>query len=100
MEEARVIGTVVASCTVDSLRGKKLVWIQPIESDGSPRGARLVAVDTTQAGRGTRVYFVRSREAAEALSPSFVPVDAAVLGIVDQSRIVAAELGGEPFWKA
>ncbi|MFN8549428.1 MAG: EutN/CcmL family microcompartment protein [Candidatus Eisenbacteria bacterium] len=100
MEEARVLGTVVATSIVDSLRGRKLVWIQPVESDGSPRGNRLVAVDTTQAGRGTRVYFVRSREAAEALTPSFAPVDAAVLGIVDQSRVAPAAVGGAPFEQA
>lgn len=86
MEEARVLGTVVATAAVPALRGRKLVWIEPIDGTGKPSGARLVAVDTTQAGPGTRVFFVRSREAAEALDDPFTPADAAVLGIVDHSR--------------
>ncbi len=90
MEQAIVLGTVVTTVAVPSLRGRKLVLIQPIENDGKPLGARLVAVDVTQSGRGSRVIFVRSREAAEALDQPFTPVDAAVLGIVDASRMVEA----------
>ena len=40
-------------------------------------------MDTVSAGRGELVYLVGSREAALALDPWFVPVDAAVVGIVD-----------------
>jgi ethanolamine utilization protein EutN len=40
-------------------------------------------VDTVRAGRGDLVYLVGSREAALALDPWFVPVDAAIVGIVD-----------------
>jgi hypothetical protein len=41
-------------------------------------------VDTVRAGFGELIYFVNSREAALALEPSFVPVDAAIVGIVDE----------------
>lgn len=85
MEEARVLGTVVATTAVPSLRGRKLVWITPIDATGEPAAPPLVAVDVTQSGPGSRVIFVRGREAAEALSDPFCPVDAAVLGIVDES---------------
>jgi len=85
MEEARVIGTVVSTQRVAALRGRKLVWIAPLDASGAPDGAPLVAVDVTQSGPGSRVIFVRSREAAEALEDPFCPVDAAVLGIVDES---------------
>lgn len=86
MDEATVVGTVVATAAVPSLAGRKLVWLQPIDEYGEPVGARVVAVDTTQSGPGTRVFFVRSREAAEALDDPFTPTDAAVVGIVDRSR--------------
>ena len=39
------------------------------------------------AGPGELVYFVASREAAEALPERFVPVDHAVVGIVDQIHL-------------
>ena len=84
MEHARVLGTVVATEAVPALRGKKLIWIQPLDEIGRPAGAPLVAADVTQSGPGARVIFVRSREAAEAMEDPFCPLDAAVLGIVDQ----------------
>ena len=78
-----VLGTVVASRKVDGLEGKKLLLVQPVDEQRRPVGSRQVAVDTVQAGEGEFVYLVGSREAAVALQPSFVPVDAAIVGIVD-----------------
>jgi microcompartment protein CcmK/EutM len=68
------------------MRGLKLVWIDPFDDQGAPSGRLLVAADVTQSGPGSTVFFVRSREAAEALEDPFCPVDAAVIGIVDASR--------------
>lgn len=78
-----VLGTVVASRKVDGLEGKKLLLVQPVDEERRPVGAKQVAVDTVRAGEGEFVYLVGSREAAVALEPSFVPVDAAIVGIVD-----------------
>ena len=86
MEEARVLGTVVATSAVESMRGKKLLWIEPFDETGRPSGRRVVAADVTQAGPGCRVIFVRSREAAAAFEDPFCPIDACVVGIVDRSR--------------
>ena len=78
-----VIGTVVAERKYEGLEGKKLLLVQPLDEDRKANGAKQVAVDTVQAGVGDFVYLVGSREAALALDPSFVPVDAAIVGIVD-----------------
>jgi ethanolamine utilization protein EutN len=78
-----VIGTVVAECKYTGLEGKKLLLIQPLDEERKPVGPKQVAVDTVRAGAGELVYLVASREAALALEPSFVPVDAAVVGIID-----------------
>jgi ethanolamine utilization protein EutN len=88
MEEATVIGTVIATQAVGSLRGRKLVWITPVDETGAALSDPIVALDVTQSGRGSRVFFVRGREAAQALEDPFCPVDAAVLGIVDHSRML------------
>ena len=40
-------------------------------------------MDTVSARRNDLVYLVGSREAALALDPWFVPVDSAIVGIVD-----------------
>ena len=80
----RVIGTVVASHKIEGLDGAKLLLVQPLDDEGRPSKPREVAVDTVRAGVGDHVYLVGSREAALALDPSFVPVDAAIVGIVDE----------------
>ena len=78
-----VTGTVVAERKAAGLEGKKLLLVQPVDDTGRATGDVQVAVDTVQAGVGDHVYLVGSREAALALTPWFVPVDAAIVGIVD-----------------
>ncbi len=79
----RVIGTVVAQQKVDGLEGAKFLIVQPLDDELKHSGPTHVAVDTVQAGPGELVYLVGSREAALACDPYFVPVDAAIIGIVD-----------------
>jgi microcompartment protein CcmK/EutM len=80
----RVIGTVVPSILVDELSATPLLWIQPLDRDGQPEGEPLVCADGTRmAGPGQIIYWVASREAALTLDPSFVPVDDAIVGLVD-----------------
>ncbi len=78
-----VKGTVVAERKVAGLEGKKILLVQPVDEHRTPNGDLQAAIDTVQAGDGDLVYLVGSREAALALDPWFVPVDAAIVGIVD-----------------
>jgi len=80
----RVVGTVVAERKYEGLGGQKLLLVQPLDHERQPLGGLEVAVDTVRAGDGDLVFLVGSREAALALEPSFVPVDAAIVGIVDR----------------
>jgi ethanolamine utilization protein EutN len=89
----RVTGTVVADRKAHGLVGAKLLLVQPLDDRLEPTRGVEVAVDTVQAGTGDLVYLVGSREAALALDPWFVPVDAAIVGIVDQ---IDAERGETP----
>ena len=85
MELGRVIGTVVATERCPGLEGIKFLIVQPLDKHQRDRGAPVVAVDAVaMAGPGELVYFVASREAAEALEERFVPVDHAIVGLVDQ----------------
>jgi ethanolamine utilization protein EutN len=80
----RVIGTVVSTKKYQGLEGSKLLLVEPLGDRLNRTGEPQVAVDATrQAGYKDLVYLVGSREAALALEPSFVPVDAAIVGIVD-----------------
>jgi ethanolamine utilization protein EutN len=88
----RVIGTVVATQKAEGLDGKKLLVVTPLDHKLERNGDDQVAVDTVRAGRGDLVYLVGSREAALALDPWFVPVDAAIVGIVDDVATATAKV--------
>ena len=78
-----VTGTVVAERKASGLEGKKILLVQPVDEHRKAVGDVQAAIDTVQAGVGDLVYLVGSREAALACDPWFVPVDAAIVGIVD-----------------
>ena len=85
MKFARVIGTVVATQKYQDLEGIKFLVVQPLDEDLEPAGMHEVAADATaQAAPGELVFMVASREGAQALPETFVPVDLAITGIVDQ----------------
>ena len=85
MKLARVIGTLVATTKVDGLEGVRFLIVQPLDRDQEESGAPLVAADAVaMAGPGELVYYVSSREAALACPDKFVPVDHAIVGIVDE----------------
>ena len=84
MQLARVMGRVVATEKVVGLEGVRFLIVQPLDKAQLPKGGTLVAADAvSMAGPGELIYFVASREAAEALPERFVPVDHAIVGIVD-----------------
>jgi ethanolamine utilization protein EutN len=85
MQLATIIGTVVASTKTPGLEGIKLLIAQPLDKQRRPQGEPVVAADATaQAGPGELVFIIASREAALTLPETFVPVDHAVVGIVDE----------------
>ena len=68
MQLGRVTGTVVASVKTEGLEGVKFLVVQPLDKHQEPIGKPLIAADAVyMAGPGELVYFVASREAAEAL---------------------------------
>lgn len=84
MQLARVIGTVVATQKVAGLEGVRLLLVQPLDRAQRPAGSPVVAADAVHmAGPGELVYVVAAREAALAMPEPFVPVDHAIVGIVD-----------------
>ena len=92
MQLARVIGTVVATVKADNMEGLRLLIVQPLTRKQEPLGQPVVAADALDmAGPGELVFIVGAREAAEAMPNRFVPVDHAIVGIVD----AVSELRGQ-----
>ncbi|GJM42402.1 MAG: ethanolamine utilization protein EutN [Ardenticatenaceae bacterium] len=88
MQLARVIGTVVATEKYEGLEGVKFLMVQPLTKTQEAVGQPVVAADATaQAGPDHLVFIVGSREAAQAMPITFVPVDHAIVGIVDDVQL-------------
>ena len=84
----RVRGTAVCTIKYPDLTGVKLLVVQPLNKHLEPVGGLQVAADVVQAGPGDLCVMVRSREAALAMREiKFVPVDLALVGIVDELQV-------------
>ena len=94
MRFARVIGTVVCTEKVPSWKGHRLLLLQPTDTSGGDQGRPSVAVDLVSAAPGQRVFVVRGREAAVALTNPENPADAAIVGLIDAVYEAASESRG------
>lgn len=84
MQIARVVGTVVATQKHRKFEGAKLLLVQPLNLDETPRGVALLAVDGVGAGVHEKVLVVlEGRAAGDTLNKKAAPVDAAIIGIID-----------------
>jgi microcompartment protein CcmK/EutM len=89
MQIARVVGTVVSTQKHRKFEGAKLLLVQPLNLDDTPRGASFLAVDGVGAGVSEKVLVVlEGRAAGEAIGKKAAPVDAAIVGIIDSIDFV------------
>jgi len=88
MQLGRVVGTVVSTQKHRKLDGAKLLLVQPLTLEGAPRGTALLTIDSVGAGVGERVLIViEGKAAGAALRRKAAPVDAAIIGIVDEVSV-------------
>ncbi len=85
----KVIGTVTPCIIYKGLEGVPLLIIQPIDKNQNPTGSPRIATDPTRmAGKNEMIYYEGGREAAMTLEIDFVPVDASIIGIVDDVNLL------------
>ena len=84
---ARVVGTVVATRKDPRLEGKTLLILKPISPEGKDEAGYVVAVDTVSAGYKEKVIAVSGSSARMAEGCKDVPVDMAIVGIVDDVHL-------------
>ena len=83
---AKVIGTVVATKKNETLIGSKLLIVKPLKKGLDERSENdeiMVAIDSVGAGVGELVLLVTGTTASRIMSNDKAPVDAAVIGIVE-----------------
>ena len=95
---ARITGSVVSTQKVEVMVGQKLLLVEPLrvdEQDKSslkPTGRSFVVVDTVGAGEGEVVLCVQGSSARFTPETKTLPVDAAIVGIVDQVHVGSTEV--------
>src|SRR5579872_217782 len=83
----RVVGCVCATVKSPGLTGQRLLVIQPLTPEMQTTGKRLICLDSTGAGAGEIIYWVRGKEASFPFLPTEVPADTTVVGIVDSIHL-------------
>ena len=88
MKVAKVIGNIWSTRKDEKLRSYKLLIVQPINLlTGAKEAAPIIAADTIGAGVGETVIYVGGSSARSAAGDMSVPVDATVVGIVDDQEL-------------
>ncbi|AQP53759.1 ethanolamine utilization protein EutN [Vagococcus penaei] len=80
---ATLVDNVWATRKSEKLNGLKLMLAEI--TDGVRQGERMVVCDVIGAGIGDRVIIATGSAARKMLADDLIPVDAAVVGIVDES---------------
>ena len=88
MKVAKVIGNIWSTRKDEKLRSYKLLVVHPINLlTGAKEAAPIIAADTIGAGVGETVIYVGGSSARSAAGDMSVPVDATVVGIVDDQEL-------------
>lgn len=82
---ARVLGNVVATQKNQRYDGARIMLVQPVNPDGTARGAQLLALDSVDSGEGDLVVVVQEGWSAStaATGEQGAAIDSAIIGVVD-----------------
>jgi ethanolamine utilization protein EutN len=91
----RVVGCVWATVKNRSMEGHRMLIVQPLTPELKETGKRLVCADSTGAGAGELIYWVRGKEASFPFE-SEPPFDTTIVGIVDTVHLQTAGKSRKP----
>ncbi|HNX97687.1 MAG TPA: EutN/CcmL family microcompartment protein [Candidatus Aminicenantes bacterium] len=92
MKLARVIGNVVATQKHPCYRGHKVLIVQPVDENGTDRGASFLSCDTVNAGPGDLVLVEQEGNSArQLLGTRDDPFHSVIVGVVDRVESVEEE---------
>lgn len=95
---AKITGSLVSTQKVEALIGQKLLLVEPLRVDEKdqkslkPTGRSFVVVDTVGAGEGDVVLIVQGSSARFTAGTKELPIDAAIIGIVDTVQVQATTI--------
>ncbi|MGL5675161.1 MAG: EutN/CcmL family microcompartment protein [Cellulosilyticaceae bacterium] len=85
-----VVGSVVSTRKHEALIGNKLLIVKPLHKTEEGH-SKIVAIDVVGAGVGEVVLVATGSSARYASSNTNAPVDAAIVGIVDEGSNLALD---------
>ncbi len=83
----KVVGKVWSTRKESRITGLKLLIVQPLDPSQKPYGNVLIAGDQIGAGIGELVVVVEGSSARTAIPEQELPVDAVVIGIIDNIEL-------------
>ncbi len=84
----KIVGDVWSTKKNDKIHALRLLFVQPLGRDLTSCGEMLVAADEIGAGMGEMVIVTQGAPAMQAFNKdALIPVDAVVVGIVDNLEI-------------
>ncbi len=89
MQLAKVIGNLVSTHKNEDLRGKKLLFVQPLDEKLNPFGEEMLAVDGVGAGIGDIVLILNEGGSARMITNAenpYAPIELCIAGIVDSVK--------------
>ena len=95
---AKVTGSVVATQKAESMVGQKLLVVEPLRVDEKDQaslkgtGRTFICVDTVGCGEGEVVLIVQGSSARFTPQTNKLPIDAAIIGIVDTVQVGSNEV--------
>lgn len=93
MKIGRVAGTVVATICSPALEGRKLLFVDLLDLEGTETGKDLIAVDTVGAGAGETVLVLdEGNGARQVLEAPDAPIRAVIVGVIDEIEVGDAPL--------
>ncbi len=87
MYVGKVIGVVIATTKDESLVGKKLLIVQPLDTKYNPIGNCEVAIDSVGAGTGEIVLVATGSSARQVFEDLKAPIDRSIVAIVDNIEV-------------
>lgn len=90
---AKVTGSVVSTQKADAMIGQRLLIVEPLRVDEKDKkslkgtGRTFICVDTVGSGEGETVLIVQGSSARFTEETKKLPVDAAIVGIVDTVQV-------------
>ena len=88
----RVVGCVWCTVKSPGMLGLRLLVVQPLTPELRNTGKQIICTDSTGAGAGEMVYWVRGKEASFPFLPAEPPTDTTIVGIVDSVHLKSASL--------